>query len=47
MMPVSSFDSYYKAKIYESDPFARLDQTGVGRLVELALLKKDAQLVRN
>ena len=37
MMPVSSFDSYYKAKIYESDPFARLDQTGVGRLVELAV----------
>ena len=23
-------DSYYKAKIYESDPFARLDQEGVG-----------------
>ncbi|MEG1459184.1 MAG: pyruvate, phosphate dikinase, partial [Acetivibrio sp.] len=23
-------DSYYKAKIFESDPFARLDQTGVG-----------------
>lgn len=30
-------DSYYKAKIYESDPFARLDQTGVGQLVELAV----------
>ena len=30
-------DSYYKAKIYESDPFARLDQTGVGRLVEMAV----------
>lgn len=30
-------DSYYKAKIYESDPFARLDQIGVGRLVELAV----------
>ena len=30
-------DSYYKAKIYESDPFARLDQVGVGRLVELAV----------
>ena len=29
-------DSYYKAKIYESDPFARLDQTGVGKLVEMA-----------
>ena len=30
-------DSYYKAKIYESDPFARLDQTGVGQLVEMAV----------
>jgi len=28
-------DAYYKAKIYESDPFARLDQTGVGQLVEM------------
>ena len=27
---------YYDQKIYESDPFAHLDQTGVGRLVELA-----------
>ena len=29
-------DAYYEKKIYESDPFARLDQTGVGRLVEMA-----------
>lgn len=29
-------DSYYRAKIYESDPFARLDQTGVGKLVAMA-----------
>ena len=29
-------DSYYKAKIYESDPFARLDQNGVGKLVKMA-----------
>ena len=29
-------DSYYKAKIYESDPFAKLDQTGVGKLVKMA-----------
>ena len=29
-------DAYYANKIYESDPFARLDQTGVGRLVEMA-----------
>ena len=32
-------DSYYKAKIYESDPFARLDQTGVGQLVKMAAEK--------
>ena len=32
-------DSYYKAKIYESDPFARLDQTGVGQLVQMAVEK--------
>lgn len=32
-------DSYYKAKIYESDPFARLDQAGVGQLVEMAVKK--------
>lgn len=32
-------DAYYKAKIYESDPFARLDQTGVGQLVEMAVEK--------
>ena len=29
-------DAYYDAKIYESDPFARLDQKGVGQLVKLA-----------
>jgi len=29
-------DAYYKNKIYESDPFARLDQNGVGKLVEMA-----------
>ncbi|MGN1325663.1 MAG: putative PEP-binding protein, partial [Candidatus Spyradenecus sp.] len=28
--------AYYDKKIYESDPFARLDQNGVGRLVEMA-----------
>ena len=27
---------YYAKKIYESDPFARLDQTGVGKLVKMA-----------
>ena len=29
-------DSYYENKIYESDPFARLDQNGVGKLVKMA-----------
>ncbi|MGL6201010.1 MAG: pyruvate, phosphate dikinase [Lachnospiraceae bacterium] len=32
-------DSYYQTKIYESDPFARLDQAGVGQLVEMAAAK--------
>ena len=32
-------DAYYQAKIYESDPFARLDQTGVGQLVQMAVEK--------
>ena len=29
-------DAYYASKIYESDPFARLDQNGVGKLVNMA-----------
>ena len=32
-------DSYYKAKIYEQDPFAKLDQKGVGQLVKMAVEK--------
>ncbi len=32
-------DSYYSNKIYESDPFARLDQAGVGQLVKIAAEK--------
>ena len=32
-------DAYYKSKIYESDPFAKLDQNGVGKLVEMAVEK--------
>ncbi|MCI8846678.1 MAG: pyruvate, phosphate dikinase [Lachnospiraceae bacterium] len=31
--------SYYKSKIYESDPFAKLDQNGVGQLVKMAAEK--------
>jgi pyruvate,orthophosphate dikinase len=29
-------EEYYNKKIYESDPFARIDQIGVGKLVEMA-----------
>ncbi|MBQ6365662.1 MAG: pyruvate, phosphate dikinase [Oscillospiraceae bacterium] len=29
-------NSYYDTKIYENDPFARVDQTGVGKLVDMA-----------
>ena len=29
-------DAYYDKKIYENDPFAKLDQTGVGKLVDMA-----------
>ena len=29
--------SYYDKKIYENDPFAKLDQTGVGKLMEMAV----------
>ena len=32
-------DAYYGAKIYEFDPFAKLDQAGVGQLVEMAVTK--------
>ena len=30
-------DSYYENKIYEQDPFARIDQKGVGKLVKMAV----------
>ncbi|MEA5004327.1 MAG: pyruvate, phosphate dikinase [Christensenella sp.] len=30
-------DDYYAKKIYESDPFAKLDQDGVGKLVKMAV----------
>lgn len=32
-------NSYYETKIYEQDPFAKLDQTGVGALVKMAVEK--------
>jgi len=42
-------DEYYKKKIFESDPFARLDQEGVGKLVKMAVelgksVRKDIKL---
>ena len=30
-------DSYYDTKIYENDPFAKLDQNGVGKLMDMAI----------
>ena len=35
-------NSYYENKIYEQDPFARIDQTGVGQLVKMAAEKGKA-----
>ena len=32
-------NAYYEAKIYENDPFAKLDQNGVGMLMEMAVTK--------
>ena len=34
---------YYAKKIYESDPFAKLDQKGVGQLIEMAVTKGRSQ----
>jgi pyruvate,orthophosphate dikinase len=33
----SFLGAYYEKKIYENDPFARLDQTGVGKLIKMAV----------
>ena len=30
-------DAYYDAKIFENDPFAKIDRNGVGKLMETAL----------
>ncbi len=35
-------NAYYEAKIYENDPFAKLDQNGVGMLMEMAVAKGKA-----
>ncbi len=37
-------NSYYEKKIYESDPFAHLDQVGVGKLIKMAV--KDGRATR-
>ena len=37
-------DAYYDAKIFENDPFAKLDQNGVGKLMDMAVkLRKTGQ----
>ena len=35
-------NAYYESKIYENDPFAKLDQNGVGKLMEMAVEKSKA-----
>ena len=35
-------NAYYDSKIYENDPFAKLDQTGVGMLMDMAVSKGKA-----
>ncbi len=35
-------NAYYESKIYENDPFAKLDQNGVGLLMEMAVAKGKA-----
>jgi len=35
-------NAYYEAKIYENDPFAKLDQNGVGQLMQMAVSKSKA-----
>ena len=37
-------DAYYNAKIFENDPFAKLDQNGVGKLMKMAV--EDGKAVR-
>ncbi len=36
-------DAYYDAKIFENDPFAKLDQNGVGKLMDMAVKLGKAQ----
>ena len=37
---------YYDKKIYEQDPFGKLDQTGVGSLIKIAVEKGKAYKTR-
>lgn len=39
MMQLSFLSAYYEKKIYEQDPFGKLDQTGVGSLIKIAVEK--------
>ena len=39
-------DAYYDAKIFENDPFAKLDQTGVGKLMKMAIDTQENRLIR-
>ena len=39
-------DAYYKNKIFESDPFARLDQNGVGKLMKMAVEARPSRPAR-
>ena len=38
--------AYYDKKIYENDPFAKLDQIGVGKLVKMAVRARSVQPAR-
>jgi hypothetical protein len=39
-------DAYYDAKIFENDPFAKLDQDGVGKLMKMAIELGKDRLIR-
>jgi pyruvate,orthophosphate dikinase len=36
-------DDYFEKKIYEKDPFARLDKSGVGELIKIAVKKGQSE----
>jgi hypothetical protein len=47
MMRASSCRAIYDTKIFESDPFAKLDQAGVGQLMEMAVKRGRSINVRS